>query len=252
MRRKLAAGNWKMNGLGAALDEATSLAESHANTATEAATEIVLCPPATLVREMARRCQGTAVVVGGQDCHEAASGAHTGDISAEMLADAGAKYVILGHSERRAAYGESSDLVRHKARRAWQAGLRTIICIGESEDQRQTGKTLDVIGEQLAESVPHNASGETLVIAYEPIWAIGTGRIPTLDDIGEVHEFIRAQLKARFGGDAGDAVRLLYGGSMKPDNAAEIVRVANVDGGLVGGASLKAADFGRIIDAING
>ncbi len=248
MRRRLAAGNWKMNGLRPALAEVAQLAKDHP----DAATEVLICPPATLIHEMATACRETAITVGAQDCHQGENGAHTGDLSAAMLADAGAIYVILGHSERRQSYGESDDLVRHKAAAAWAAGLKTIICVGESEDQRLASNTLDIIGGQLAGSIPDLATGENLVVAYEPIWAIGTGRVPTLEDIGEVHDFIRMRLERRFGSGVGRSVRLLYGGSMKPGNAADIIRVPNVDGGLVGGASLKAPDFGQIIAALNG
>jgi triosephosphate isomerase len=247
MRRKLAAGNWKMNGLRAALAEVEKLAVDHPSPAAE----IVLCPPATLIRSMAKVCSENAITIGAQDCHENKAGAHTGDISAEMLADAGAEYVILGHSERREAYGESDETVRHKAMAAWGAGLRAIVCIGESDEERLAANTLDIIGGQLASSVPDAATGENLVIAYEPIWAIGTGRTPTLGDIGEVHDFIRTRLERRFGAGVGRSVRILYGGSMNPKNAAEIARVSNVDGGLVGGASLKAEDFTKIVAAMN-
>jgi len=248
MRRKLAAGNWKMNGLRSALSEVEILAAAHP--APKA--EVVLCPPATLVRSMARVCADNCITIGAQDCHQNQSGAHTGDISAEMLADAGAEYVIVGHSERRETYGETDEMVRRKATAAWAAGLRAIVCIGESGEERHAANTLDIIGGQLAASVPDAATGENLVIAYEPIWAIGTGLTPTLGDIGEVHDFIRARLERRFGNGVGRSVRLLYGGSMNPGNATEIIRVPNVDGGLVGGASLKAADFSKIIAALNG
>ena len=246
MRRKLAAGNWKMNGLRAALAEVEVLATNHP----DPKTEVVLCPPATLVRSMAKVCQDNCVTIGAQDCHAAACGAFTGDISAEMLADAGAEYVILGHSERRESYAEADELVRQKAETAWAAGLKTIICVGESKDERRAANTLDIIGGQLAGSVPDAATGENLVIAYEPIWAIGTGLVPTLGDIGEVHDFIRMRLERRFGAGVGRSVRVLYGGSMNPGNVADIIRVPNVDGGLVGGASLKAEDFSKIIAAM--
>ncbi len=247
MRRKLAAGNWKMNGLRSALSEVAILAEDHP----DPAAEVVLCPPATLIRSMAKTCQTNCVTIGAQDCHENASGAHTGDISAEMLVDAGAEYVILGHSERRETYHESDDLVRRKAKSAWAAGLKAIICIGESEDERVAANTLDIIGGQLAGSIPDAATGENLVVAYEPIWAIGTGRVPTLADIGEVHDFIRMRLERRFGNGVGRSVRILYGGSMNPGNVNDIIGVSNVDGGLVGGASLKAQDFTKIIASLS-
>jgi triosephosphate isomerase (TIM) len=242
--RKLAAGNWKMNGLAAALAEAQLLTAAHP----APACEILLCPPATLIAQMAAAAQGTALQVGGQDCHAAASGAHTGDVSAAMLADAGARYVILGHSERRADHGETDVLVHAKALAARAAGLVGIICLGETEGQRDAGQTLDVIAAQMA-SVPVDMTAAQLVIAYEPVWAIGTGRTPTIAQIAEVHAFLRARLTDRIGAEAA-GVRLLYGGSVKPANAAEIFAVPHVDGALVGGASLKAADFGGIVAAL--
>jgi triosephosphate isomerase (TIM) len=242
--RKLAAGNWKMNGLAAALAEAQLLTAAHP----APACEILLCPPATLIAQMAAAAQGTALQVGGQDCHAAASGAHTGDVSAAMLADAGARYVILGHSERRADHGETDVLVHAKALAARAAGLVGIICLGETEGQRDAGQTLDVIAAQMA-SVPVDMTAAQFVIAYEPVWAIGTGRTPTIAQIAEVHAFLRARLIDRIGAEAA-GVRLLYGGSVKPANAAEIFAVPHVDGALVGGASLKAADFGGIVAAL--
>jgi triosephosphate isomerase (TIM) len=242
--RKLAAGNWKMNGLAASLDEVKALTAAHP----APACEILLCPPATLIAQMAAAAQGTALQVGGQDCHAAASGAHTGDVSAAMLADAGARYVILGHSERRADHGETDVLVHAKALAARAAGLVGIICLGETEGQRDAGQTLDVIAAQMA-SVPVDMTAAQLVIAYEPVWAIGTGRTPTIAQIAEVHAFLRARLTDRIGAEAA-GVRLLYGGSVKPANAAEIFAVPHVDGALVGGASLKAADFGGIVAAL--
>ena len=246
MRRKLAAGNWKMNGLSAQLDQLDALTAAHP----APAVDLMICPPATLVGAAAAQVGNKPLMIGGQDCHPAASGAHTGDISAEMLVDAGAKAVILGHSERREDHGESDELIRQKARAAHEAGLVTVICVGESLEQREASNTLDIIGGQLATSIPDNSTGENLVVAYEPIWAIGTGKIPTLDQIGEVHDFIRGQLERRFGAGVGRSTRLLYGGSVKPGNAAEIFAVSNVDGALVGGASLKAADFTGIIAAL--
>ncbi|GAA5078478.1 triose-phosphate isomerase [Roseibacterium beibuensis] len=246
MRVKLAAGNWKMNGTRAALAEVDTLVAEHG----AASVEVLLCPPATLLGAMAERIGEAQIAVGGQTCHPEASGAHTGDISAEMLADAGATYVILGHSERRADHGESNDMVRAQARAALAAGLKCVICVGETEAERDAANTLDIISGQLAGSIPDLSTGESLVVAYEPVWAIGTGRTPTLDQIGEVHDYIRAELERRFGTGVGRSVRLLYGGSVKPSNAADIFAVSNVDGALVGGASLKAADFGGIIDAL--
>jgi triosephosphate isomerase (TIM) len=244
--RKLAAGNWKMNGLAASLAEVKALTAAHPG----AACEMLLCPPATLIGQMALAAKGTALMVGGQDCHPKASGAHTGDISATMLKDAGASHVILGHSERRADHGETDALVRSKAEAAISAGLVAIVCVGETEVERDAGRTLDVVGSQLAGSVPDGATAATLVVAYEPVWAIGTGRTPTLPEIAEVHAFLRARLAERIGAEAAD-VRLLYGGSVKPSNAVEIFALPNVDGALVGGASLKAADFGAIVAALS-
>lgn len=237
---KLAAGNWKMNGLRADLDQARLLARDFPTPGCG----MLLCPPATLISAMADALAGSAVMVGGQDCHARASGAHTGDISAQMLADSGARQVILGHSERRADHGETSSLVAAKARAAHGAGLVAIVCLGETEGQRDAGQTLDVVLEQLADSLPDGANAANTVIAYEPVWAIGTGRTPTLDQIAEVHDALRANLP-----DA--AISLLYGGSVKPGNAAEIFAIGNVDGALVGGASLKAADFGAIVAALD-
>ncbi|MBS8229274.1 triose-phosphate isomerase, partial [Vannielia litorea] len=188
--------------------------------------------------------------VGGQYCHAAASGAHTGDISAAMLADAGVTHVILGHSERRQDHDEHNEHIRAKANTALAEGITCVICVGESEAERDASNTLDIIGGQLSGSIPDGVTGQSLVVAYEPIWAIGTGRTPTLDQIGEVHDFIRMRLERRFGAGVGRSTRILYGGSVKPGNAAEIFAVSNVDGALVGGASLKATDFSAIISAL--
>ena len=243
MRRKLAAGNWKMNGTQASLAELGKLATAHA----APAVDILICPPATLITAA---CAHAPIAIGAQDCHMANAGAHTGDISAAQLKDAGATAVILGHSERRDAHEEHSDLVRAKARAAQAEGLMAIVCMGESLAQREAQNTLDIIGGQLAGSIPDGSTGENLVVAYEPIWAIGTGLVPSLDQISEVHGFIRARLERRFGAGVGRSVRLLYGGSVKPDNAADIFTVPDVDGALVGGASLTAADFSPIIKAL--
>ena len=237
--RKLAAGNWKMNGLTAQLTEAMALAAAHP----QPDLDILICPPATLLAPMATAMTGTSVAVGGQDCHAAEKGAHTGDISATMLSDAGASYVILGHSERRADHDESSADVAAKTQAAWAAGLIAVVCLGETETQRDAGETLTVIGAQLAESLPEGATAENTVIAYEPVWAIGTGRTPTEEQIAEVHAFLRKNAP-----DAG--IRQLYGGSVNPKNAATIFAIADVDGALVGGASLKAEDFGAIVTAL--
>lgn len=245
MRRKLAAGNWKMNGTGASLAEIEALKAAHP----DPKVDILICPPATLIDRFAAVAAGSPVATGGQDCHASPSGAHTGDISAEMLVDAGASAVIVGHSERRADHGESDETVSAKAEAAHGAGLLAVICLGESLLQREAGDTLAIIGAQLAGSVPEGATGANTVIAYEPIWAIGTGKIPTIEQIAEVHDFLRAELVNRFA-EEGARMRLLYGGSVKPSNAAEIFAVENVDGALVGGASLKAADFSPIIAAL--
>ena len=244
-RRKLAAGNWKMNGLAASAAELDALITASAG----AAAEVLICPPATLIADFAARANGSDVAIGGQDCHAAANGAHTGDISAEMLADAGATHVIVGHSERRADHHEGDAEIRSKAEAAWRAGLVAIVCVGETEAERDKGRALKVVGAQLAGSLPDDATAANLVVAYEPVWAIGTGRTPSIQEIAEMHAFQRSQLIERFGPATGEAVRLLYGGSVKPGNAAEIFGVANVDGGLVGGASLKATDFAAIIQA---
>ncbi len=244
--KKLAAGNWKMNGTTAALEEMRALLVAHP----APACEMLLCPPATLIAQAAYHTKGKALHIGGQDCHAKASGAHTGDISAAMLKDAGASHVILGHSERRADHDETNALVKVKAEAALSADLIAIVCLGETEAQRDAGETLALCGNQLHGSIPAGATAANLVIAYEPVWAIGTGRTPTLDQIAEVHAFLRAELVRALGED-GHGVRILYGGSVKPSNAAEIFAMKDVDGALVGGASLKAADFGAIVAALS-
>jgi triosephosphate isomerase len=246
--RKLAAGNWKMNGTAEDLAEALALIAGYP----APGCDMLLCPPATLLSRMADIAAGSALMLGGQDCHPKTSGAHTGDISAQMLKDAGATHVILGHSERRADHGESDLMVRAKLVAAQAAGLTAIVCVGETEGQRDAGQTLDVIGAQLEGSLAATLTGapDGLVIAYEPIWAIGTGRTPTLDEVGEVHGFMRTALVARYG-EVGRGVRLLYGGSVKPSNAAAIFAVPEVNGALVGGASLTATDFGGIVVALS-
>ena len=243
--RKLAAGNWKMNGTGDRLAEIAALAQAFP----DPGCDVLICPPATLLDRLSNRAEGTAIKTGGQDAHTATSGAHTGDVSAGMLADAGASYVILGHSERRADHGESDALINAKTNAAWDAGLIAVVCVGETLEEREAGRTIDVVGGQLQGSLPDGVRAENTVVAYEPVWAIGTGKVPTLEEIGAVHDDIRARLQARFGQTA-DGIRLLYGGSVKPSNASEIFAVSNVDGALVGGASLKAADFGGIISAL--
>ncbi|MEM8789461.1 MAG: triose-phosphate isomerase [Pseudomonadota bacterium] len=243
MRRMIAAGNWKMNGNRAMATEVVALAAAHP----APGAEVILCPPAPLIPVLA--ALETPFTIGAQDCHAAAAGAHTGDISAETLRDAGAGAVIVGHSERRADHGETDATVRAKAEAALRAGVLAIVCVGETETQRDAGRALEVIGTQVAGSVPDTATPATVVIAYEPVWAIGTGRTAETGDIAEVHADIRARLAKRFGADAAAAFRILYGGSVKPGNAAEIFALADVDGGLVGGASLTAADFGPIVAA---
>jgi triosephosphate isomerase len=239
--RPLIAGNWKMNGLKASSAEFEAMLAGASEVA--AKTDLLVCPPATLIAAFAERARGSGTLaIGAQDCHPKASGAHTGDISAEMLADAGASAIIVGHSERRADHGESDALVRQKAEAAWRAGLTAIVCIGETREQRDAGQTLDICGGQLKGSLPDRATAGNLVVAYEPVWAIGTGLTPTAGDVEQIHRFIRGILAARFS-DAGARIRILYGGSVKPSNAAELMTVANVNGALVGGASLKAADF---------
>lgn len=246
MRPKIAAGNWKMNGTNADLAELTALAHAHPTPTAD----ILICPPTPLIHRAAQTTSGTAIAIGAQDCHAETHGAHTGDVSAAMLLDSGANFVIIGHSERRTDHDERNEDVRAKARAATEAGLTAIICLGESLAQREAANTMDIIAGQLSGSIPDLVTGANLVIAYEPIWAIGTGKVPTLAQIGEVHDFIRARIERRFGAGVGRSVRLLYGGSVKPDNAADIFAVPNVDGALVGGASLKAAEFSRIIAAL--
>jgi triosephosphate isomerase len=234
-----------MNGLKASAGEMRAIV---AGASTVAKADLLICPPATLIAEFAGLAKGSSVAIGGQDCHPNASGAHTGDLSAEMLADAGAKAVIVGHSERRADHAETDSLVRAKAQAAWRAGLVAIVCVGETKAERDAGKTLAVVGHQLAGSLPDGATAANLVVAYEPVWAIGTGVTPTVQDVEQVHGFIRENLKQRFKNE-GDAVRILYGGSVKPSNAAELLAVPHVNGALIGGASLKASDFVAIAAA---
>jgi triosephosphate isomerase len=238
--RPLIAGNWKMNGLKASMTEFEAMLAGAPAVAGKA--DLLVCPPVTLLAAFADQARGTGLVVGAQDCHPRASGAHTGDISAEMLADAGAKAIIVGHSERRADHGESDALVRQKAEAAWRAGLTAIVCIGETQAHRDGGQTLDICSGQLKGSLPDGATSANLVVAYEPVWAIGTGLTPTTADVEQVHRFIREALTDRFKSE-GALIRILYGGSVKPSNAAELMAVANVNGALIGGASLKAVDF---------
>ena len=238
--RPLIAGNWKMNGLKSSHAEFDAMLAGAGALAAKA--DLLVCPPATLIAAFADKARGSKVAVGAQDCHPKASGAHTGDLAAEMLADAGARAIIVGHSERRADHGETDALVRQKAEAAWRAGLIAVVCIGETREQRDAGQTLDICGGQLKGSLPDGSTSANLVVAYEPVWAIGTGLTPTVKDIEQVHALIRGVLTVRFNTEGGK-VRILYGGSVKPSNAAELMAVANVNGALVGGASLKAADF---------
>jgi triosephosphate isomerase len=245
--RTLIVGNWKMNGLWSALGEVDALVLGLAQSEPPGA-QVVVCPPATLLTEVCTRIAGSAIAGGAQDCHAAPAGAHTGDISAEMIADCGARFVIVGHSERRAAHGETDEMVRNKAVAAMRAELIPIVCVGETEAERDRGEAKSRIDAQLRASLPDVGDALALVVAYEPIWAIGTGRAASPADIDSMHWVVREVLKERFG-VAGDALRILYGGSVKPDNAAEIFEVFNVNGALVGGASLKAAEFLDIIRA---
>jgi triosephosphate isomerase len=239
-RRPLVAGNWKMNGLSGSWAEFDKMIAGASGL--PARVEVLVCPPAMLIPGFAARARNTRVAIGGQDCHAQPSGAFTGDLSAEMFAVAGARAVIVGHSERRTYHKETDADVCAKAQAAWRAGLIAIVCVGETKDERTAGRALAVVGAQLAGSLPEGATADNLVVAYEPVWAIGTGLTPTAGDVAEMHGFIRKALVARFGA-AGEGMRILYGGSVKPSNARELMGVADVDGALVGGASLKADEF---------
>lgn len=245
MRRMLAAGNWKMNGTKASAAEIEAMIPA-ANTAD---CDTVICPPAPLVAQFSALTDGSGVSIGGQDCHARQSGAHTGDTSATALADCGATYVIVGHSERRTDHAETDAMVLAKAQAAWEAGLIAIICVGETEEERDANRALDVVRGQISGSLPGGCTAANTVIAYEPVWAIGTGRVPSIDDITAMHDAMRLALVALVGATTANGIRLLYGGSVKGSNATEIFAIENVDGGLVGGASLKAADFGPVIQA---
>ena len=249
--KPLVAGNWKMNGLKAAKKELAALAKAvtAAKSKPKPKCDILICPPATILSLCAETVKSSSIRVGGQDCHAEASGAHTGDVSAEMIKDAGARACIVGHSERRTDHDESSPEVKLKAEGAHRAGLMAIVCIGETAGERKSGKTLKIIGQQLKASLPTGADHKNTVIAYEPVWAIGTGLTPTPADIGKVHGYIRKRLKALLGEETGAKLRILYGGSVKPSNAKELMGIDNVNGALVGGASLKAKDFLGIIAA---
>jgi triosephosphate isomerase len=244
--RPLAAVNWKMNGLFPAGAEVESLMGRIK--AAQPACDVLICPPATLIRPFAGAWGQRGIAFGGQDCHVAEKGAFTGDISAEMIKDAGGDYVIVGHSERRTTYGEGDELVSRKAAAAHRAGLIAIVCVGETLAERDAGKAIDIVSQQVDFSLPTLSTGASTVVAYEPVWAIGTGRTPSSDDIAVMHAAIRGRLTARFGA-AGKAFRILYGGSVKPSNAKEILGLPDIDGALVGGASLLARDFDAILDA---
>jgi len=245
MRRSIAAGNWKMNGLRENFNDILLIDAASENVNCD----VILCVPDTLIREMSEKTKN--IFSGGQNCHIEVSGAFTGDISAEMIKDAGASHVIVGHSERRVNYNENNKLIKSKAQAALNEGLKAIICIGETLNERETGITLDIIKKQLLDSLPQEITGETIIIAYEPVWAIGTGLTPSIEQITEVHDFIRAELENNYGKKIGHSVNILYGGSMNAKNAHEISAIENVDGGLVGGASLKAESFIPIINALN-
>ncbi|MDP9570901.1 UNVERIFIED_ORG: triosephosphate isomerase [Agrobacterium larrymoorei] len=239
--RPLVAGNWKMNGTRASLDQIKAMAEGVKGPLAEKV-ESLICPPSTLLYVATALCEDSPLKIGAQDCHQNGSGAHTGDISAEMIADCFGTHVIVGHSERRTDHAETDHLVRAKANAAYAADLIAIICIGETAEQRKSGQTLDVLKRQLDGSLPDEAIAANTVIAYEPVWAIGTGLTPTVEDVREAHAFMREELVKRFGGE-GRGMRILYGGSVKPSNASELMAIENVDGALIGGASLKASDF---------
>jgi len=246
-RRVLIAGNWKMNGLQASLKEVEAIAAGY-DAELQAKADLLVCPPATLLIASAERLAGSAVQLGGQNCHPAPGGAHTGGISAEMLKDAGAGAVIVGHSERRTNLSESDAVVQAKVKAGWAGGLLPVVCVGETLEERDAGEAASVVTRQIRQSLPEGSTAANIVVAYEPVWAIGTGRTPTPEDVAAIHGTIRTVLRERFGAEA-DGIRILYGGSVKPDNAAVLLAVADVDGALVGGASLKATDFLAIAKA---
>lgn len=245
--RPLVAGNWKMNGTGESLAELRAIAAG-VSSDLGLLFDALICVPATLLSRAADTLDGEKLFLGGENCHMEDSGAHTGEISAPMLKEAGADYVILGHSERRTEQYETNEIVLQKTEAAWRSNLVAIVCVGETLTQRENGETLDIIASQMAGSIPNGATAQNTVVAYEPVWAIGTGKTPTLEDIAEVHSLLRDQLVARFGAE-GQNIKLLYGGSVKPSNALELLTIAHVNGALVGGASLKATDFLAICDA---
>jgi triosephosphate isomerase len=247
--RPLVVGNWKMNGVFASLAEVRAVRDHISAPGFDGGADVMICPPATLIAALAREAEGSKLQVGAQNCHADPNGAHTGEIAAEMLKDAGARAVIVGHSERRTEYNETDAMVLTKVKAAHRAGLIAIVCIGETLVQRQAGQTLAIVGRQLQNSLPDVATGQDTVVAYEPVWTIGTGLTPSKEDVSEAHAALRLQLQARFMSE-GEAMRLLYGGSVKPSNAKELMAIANVNGLLVGGASLKAVDFLGIIAGV--
>ncbi|MCF8501427.1 MAG: triose-phosphate isomerase [Rhodospirillum sp.] len=249
VRRPLIAGNWKMNGLKADAQALSRDLAQRVNKAGGIGFDMLICPPFTVISTVVGAVAGSGVAVGGQDCHVAENGAHTGDISPVMLADQGCQFVIVGHSERRADHGESDAVVKAKAEAALAAGLVAVICVGETESQKDAGRTIDVVAPQIVGPLPEGANATTVVIAYEPVWAIGTGRTPTVDDVAKVHAAIRDEISKALGTDVAGSMRILYGGSVKPSNAKELLGLDHVDGALVGGASLKAEYFWAIAEA---
>lgn len=246
MIKPLVAGNWKMNGLSSSVSEINALKEKVSSNSN---CDVLICPPATLIMAFSHILKETPIALGGQTCHPTEKGAHTGDISAEMIQNCGAEYVITGHSERRMDHGELDKIVKSQTEAAWRAGLKAILCVGELIGERKADLTLKVIERQLKNSIPEGATAENLIIAYEPVWAIGTGLTPTVEDVAAVHNFIRQLLSDNLGSEIGNNMRILYGGSVKPGNAKELMAASNVNGALVGGASLKAEDFAGIIAA---
>ena len=246
--KTLIAANWKMHGNLAWVQKPAQFRKLFAGS--QDSIEILLCPPAYLLEPMVRAATGLDIAIGAQNCHDKSSGAYTGEISAEMVAETGAKYVILGHSERRSLFGDTDNWVAAKANAAQDAGLTPIICVGESQEERQAGQAEEIVGAQIAHSIPENIDSDNLVIAYEPVWAIGTGLTPTLEDIAIIHDHIRGCLSQRFGGGVADKIRLLYGGSVKPSNAKEILALADVNGALIGGAGLEMDSLAAIAKAV--
>jgi triosephosphate isomerase (TIM) len=248
--RPLIAGNWKMNGL---QDSVSVLQELIGGLSQEmkGKADLALCLPATLIMSFAEKARSSGILIGAQDCHAQTFGAHTGDLSAEMLVDAGASLIITGHSERRSDHHESNEDVRTKTLAVWRAGATAILCVGESRDEREKGETLNVIRHQIQNSVPRGGTAQNLIIAYEPVWAIGTGLTPTADDVASVHALIREELKILVGPASQNDVKILYGGSVKPSNAKELLHIPHVNGALVGGASLKADDFLGIVKGLS-